>query len=131
MSAQQIITDHDLWRKGVGGAAASLVGQSDNFAYAGLDLNLAQFASSNFCGTSFSDTTFQRAGWSDCTFVGCTFTHCDFQFIAISGCTFVDCNFSASKFDQSSFNDVQFDQCCWIPPISDPRFPLNTDPPAL
>jgi hypothetical protein len=20
---------------------------------------------------------------------------------------------------------------CWIPPISDPRFPLNTDPPAL
>jgi len=58
MSSRQIITDHDLWRQGTGGAPA------------GLDLNLAQFASSSFSGTRFSDTTFQQAGWTRCTFGG-------------------------------------------------------------
>jgi hypothetical protein len=43
MSSQEIILNHDLWRKGAGGAPAGLVGQADSSAYVGLDLDLAQF----------------------------------------------------------------------------------------
>jgi hypothetical protein len=50
MSAQQIILDHDKWRKGMGGASAGLAGESDGNAYAGLDLNLITFTSSSFHG---------------------------------------------------------------------------------
>lgn len=113
MSAQQIIIDHDLWRKGAGGAPAGLIGQADSLAYAGLDLDLAQFARSSFSGTRFSDTSFKEAGWTGCTFVGCTFTRCDFQSISIHGCSFSNCSFSASSFDHTRFVDTRFTECRW------------------
>lgn len=113
MSSQKIITDHDRWRKGVGGAPAGLAGEADSFAYAGLDLNLAQFSATTFNGSSFSATTFQQAVWSGCTFTGCTFTGCDFHSIAISACTFANCSFKSSTFDQSRFSATRFTQCEW------------------
>lgn len=113
MNSQQIIQDHDRWRKGAGGAPAGLVGQADSHAYTGLDLNEARFEGSSFSGSAFSATTFGQATWSGCHFTGCTFTGCDFRAIAIQGCTFTECNFATSIFDEGSFNTTQFLRCRW------------------
>lgn len=113
MSSQLIILAHDMWRKGAGGAPAGLVGQADSFAYAGLDLDLAQFAGSTFAGTSFAATSFKQAGWSACQFTGCNFTQCDFSGISITGCTFVNCSFTGANFDGGSISASTFTQCRW------------------
>ncbi len=113
MSAQVIILAHDMWRKGAGGAPAGLVGQADSFAYAGLDLGLAQFAGSSFSGSSFTATSFRQAGWTGCRFAGCSFTQCDFGAIAVSGCTFVDCRFTRANFDGASISASTFTRCHW------------------
>ncbi len=113
MSSQQIIRDHDLWRKGAGGAPAGLAGQSDNHVYAGLDLNLAQFAASVFTGSSFTGCTFRQAGWTGCQFTGCTFSACDFEGISMTGCTFTDCTFTQSRFKKSRFDACMFERCQW------------------
>lgn len=113
MSSKQIITDHDLWRKGMGGAPAGLVGQADSFAYAGLDLNLAQFVNSTFNGSSFTATTFRQAVWRSCGFTGCNFTGCDFESIALTDCVFTHCVFSQSQFRQSRLSGCRFSNCQW------------------
>lgn len=113
MNSQQIIQDHDRWRKGMGGAPAGLTGQTDSHAYAGLDLNQARFEGSSFSGSSFSATTFQQAVWSGCNFTGCSFTGCDFSTLSIEGCTFTECNFATSTFDHSRFGTTQFLHCRW------------------
>jgi uncharacterized protein YjbI with pentapeptide repeats len=113
MSSQSIILAHDMWRKGAGGAPAGLVGQADNFAYAGLDLDLAQFAGSTFAGTSFAATSFKHAGWSACQFTGCNFTQCDFSGISITGCAFVNCTFSESQFNAAGLIGSTFTGCTW------------------
>lgn len=113
MSAQTIILAHDAWRKGTGGAPAGLVGLADSFAYAGLDLGLAQFAGATFSGSSFSATSFKQAGWSGCRFTGCSFTTCDFSAMSISGCTFVDCSFARANFDGASIGATTFTHCRW------------------
>lgn len=113
MNSQQIIQDHDRWRKGAGGAPAGLVGQADSNAYAGLDLNQARFEGSSFSGSVFSATTFQQAAWSGCNFTGCNFTGCDFRAIDVQGCTFTGCSFATSIFDDSRFSATQFLQCRW------------------
>ena len=74
MSANQIIKDHDKWRKGAGGAKAGLSGESDGDSYAGLDLDLITIASSRFDGSSFSSVTFKNANWSSSHFAGVRFT---------------------------------------------------------
>ncbi|WP_435500357.1 pentapeptide repeat-containing protein [Variovorax sp. LT1R20] len=114
MRSLQIIQDHDKWRKGVGGAPAGLAGESDGNAYAGLDLNLATFASSTFSGSSFTSTSFMDAVWTSCQFNGCTFSLCDLQRIRITGCTFVDCTFNASQLKASQLSDCTFTRCHWI-----------------
>ncbi|CAN7490377.1 pentapeptide repeat-containing protein [Variovorax paradoxus] len=113
MSAQQIILDHDKWRKGLGGAPAGLAGQSDANAYAGLDLETAQFASSSFAGSSFTDTVFRHAGWTACQFDGCSFTRCNFEHIAMVDCVFTRCAFDQAQFSQSSLRGCRFVQCTW------------------
>ncbi|MEJ8851750.1 pentapeptide repeat-containing protein [Variovorax rhizosphaerae] len=113
MSSQIIIHKHDLWRKGIGGAPAGLIGQSDSNHYAGLDLNLAQFASTTFTGSSFTATTFKQAGWTACRFTGCTFTGCDFEGISISDCTFDNCTFAQSQFKGTRFTASKFNNCQW------------------
>jgi uncharacterized protein YjbI with pentapeptide repeats len=113
MSSQVIILAHDMWRKGAGGAPAGLVGQADSFAYAGLDLGLAQFAATTFTGTSFTATSFKQAGWSACQFTGCSFTQCDFGGISITGCTFINCSFTRANFDGCSISTSTFTQCQW------------------
>ena len=113
MPSQLIIQNHNLWRKGAGGAPAGLAGMADSYAYAGLDLNLAQFATIVFTGTSFAACTFKQAGWTGCQFKGCTFTACDFEGISISGCMFSNCTFSQSQFQQSRLSACQFNNCQW------------------
>ncbi|RTD98771.1 hypothetical protein EJO68_05210 [Variovorax atrisoli] len=113
MSSQIIILAHDMWRKGAGGAPAGLVGQADSFAYAGLDLGLAQFAATTFAGTSFAATSFNQAGWSGCQFTGCSFTQCDFGSISITGCTFINCSFTRANFDGAIIASSTFRQCQW------------------
>lgn len=113
MASQTIITDHDRWRKGAGGKRAGLSGESDSSSYSGLDLNLAQFATSTFSGSSFTATTFKKAEWSNCQFNSCTFSACDFEGIVISGCTFVGCTFSESQFDTARLSGSTFRQCTW------------------
>lgn len=113
VTSQLIILNHALWRKGAGGAPAGLIGQADSFAYAGLDLNLAQFVSTAFTGTSFTATTFQNAGWTACQFNACTFTACDFQSIAITGCNFIGCTFSNSQFSAAKLSGCTFNRCTW------------------
>jgi len=113
VSAQQIILDHDKWRKGIGGAPAGLSGESDSSAYAGLDLDLAEFSDATFSGGSFSDCTFRNARWSSCRFTRCTFSQCDFEHIAISGCTFVNCTFEKAQFANSQLAECQFTHGIW------------------
>jgi len=113
MSSQKIITDHDLWRKGMGGAPAGLVGQADSLAYAGLDLDLAQFADSTFNGSSFTATTFRQAAWRSCGFTGCSFTGCDFEGIALIDCVFTGCVFSQSQLRHSQLSGCRFSNCQW------------------
>jgi fluoroquinolone resistance protein len=113
MSSQTIILNHDHWRKGIGGAPAGLSGQSDSNAYAGLDLDLAQFSASTFTGSSFTATTFRQAAWTACQFTGCTFTGCDFEGISISGCTFNNCTFAQSQFKATQFSSSTFNSCQW------------------
>ncbi|WP_213953816.1 MULTISPECIES: pentapeptide repeat-containing protein [unclassified Variovorax] len=111
MSSQTIILNHDKWRKGIGGAPAGLAGQADSNAYAGLDLNLAVFASSTFMGSSFTATTFHQGQWNACTFTGASFTACDFEGITMAGCTFNQCTFSQSQLTRSTLNDCTFESC--------------------
>lgn len=113
MSAQQIILDHDKWRKGLGGAQAGLAGESDGNAYAGLDLNLITFAGRSFDGSRFTSITFHDAIWTSCKFSGCSFSQCDMQRITIDGCTFDNCTFSASTLKASKLRDCTFAQCDW------------------
>jgi len=113
MSSQAILLAHDLWRKGTGGAPAGLAGQADSFAYAGLDLGLAQFADSTFAGSSFTATSFRQASWTGCRFTGCHFAACDFDGIAITGCSFVGCTFSQARFPAGRLSGSSFQQCEW------------------
>ena len=101
MSAQVIILAHDMWRKGAGGAPAGLVGQADSFAYAGLDLGLAQFAGSSFSGSSFTATSFRQAGWTGCRFDGAS----------ISASTFTRCHWDDISFERGQWNDVGVLDC--------------------
>ena len=113
MSARPLILKHDQWRKGTGGAAAGVVGESDANAYAGLDLNRITFSASTFNGSSFSTTTLLDASWTACQFSTCTFSGCDLQRISISGCTFVGCTFTNSQFAYCSFTNCSFLDCTW------------------
>jgi fluoroquinolone resistance protein len=90
----QIIKDHDKWRKGTGGAQAGLSGESDGDSYAGLDLDLITIASTHFNGSSFTATTFRDASWSSSQFTGVLFSGCDMANLSITGCTFTHCTFS-------------------------------------
>ena len=123
MSSQEIILNHDLWRKGAGGAPAALAGQTDASAYVGLDLDLARFTDSVFVGSRFAATTFRQAQWTACRFTDCVFDACDFSGISITGCTFVNCVFDRAEFRRSTLsgsclmqcrlNGVNFDQGRW------------------
>ena len=113
MSSQQIILDHDRWRKGIGGAPAGLAGEVDSFAYAELDLNLAHFSGTAFTGSSFTRTTFREARWTHCQFSHCTFGQCDFQGMAVDGCTFVCCTFNQAQLQGTTFSNTEFSHCTW------------------
>ena len=113
MSAQPLIFKHDQWRKGTGGAAAGVMGESDANAYAGLDLNLITFSASTFSGSSFSATTFVDASWTACKFSNCTFIHCDLRRISIIGCTFIGCFFADSQLAHCRFNNCSLTECTW------------------
>lgn len=113
MSARQIIQDHDKWRKGMGGAPAGLVGESDANAYAGLDLDLITFSASTFNGSSFSATTFKGTNWSSCQFQGCAFSMCDFEGMRMTGCSFTHCTFERSSFRGSEWRHCTFIGCTW------------------
>lgn len=113
MSAQQIILDHDRWRRGIGGAPAGLAGESDANAYAGLDLDLAQFTSSSFSGSSFASTTFREAVWTGCQFSGVTFSTCDLTGITMTGCSFANCIFIGSTLDRNTLQNCTFTACRW------------------
>ncbi|CAN5765911.1 hypothetical protein BH11PSE13_BH11PSE13_24300 [soil metagenome] len=113
MSALTLILDHDKWRKGTGGAAAGVVGESDDNAYAGLDLNLIKLTSSSFSGSIFASTTFHDAVWTDCQFTRCTLKECDLQGITMTGCTFVGCTFGETLLKRSNLTHCTFTQCSW------------------
>ncbi|MBS0426695.1 MAG: pentapeptide repeat-containing protein [Proteobacteria bacterium] len=113
MSAREIILSHDRWRRGVGGAPAGLAGESDANAYAGLNLDLAQFTSSSFSGSSFASTTFREAVWTDCQFRGVTFSGCDLTGMAMTRCSFTSCLLVGCTLDRNTLQGCLFTACEW------------------
>lgn len=111
MTAQRIILEHDLWRKGAGGAPAGLTGQADSSTYVDLDLDLAKFTDTTFAGICFTGTTFRQAQWAGCRFTNCIFSACDFEGIAIRGCAFTHCVFEQVRFGRSTLTSSQFVRC--------------------
>ena len=114
MASQQIILDHDRWRKGAGGTQAGPPGLSDSHAYAGLDLDLAAFTRWSFGGTQFSGTTFRQSQWSFCRLAGCSFTGCDLEDIAATDCEFVDCTLEATRMRRARLRRCTFRACRWL-----------------
>lgn len=113
MNSQQIILDHDRWRRGAGGGPAGLTGERDANAYAGLDLDLAQFTSGRFSGSSFASTTFRQAVWTGCHFNGVTFSDCDLTGISMVQCSFANCTLTGCALNRNTLQDCTFTACHW------------------
>jgi uncharacterized protein YjbI with pentapeptide repeats len=75
------------------------------------DLGLAEYEDETFSGLSFDQDTITDKTFTDCTFKDCTFREAVFQRCSFDDCLFTDCDLSLAKIPETSFANVEFEEC--------------------